>query len=189
MISHAHRCIFIHQRKCAGTSIISAFGVPSKDKAFHIYNDGTLSDDEVVGHWYARDRQVRDYFVFAVVRNPWDRFISGWKYLAKTSNRPLNEIFENLPRKGHDYRHLVRPQLDTLVDRDGKFVPDFVIRYEKLSEGFDEVCRRLGVRLSLPHLNSGSHDPYWTYYQDRTRELVQKLFAKDIEFFGYRFGE
>ena len=28
MICHTYKCIFIHQRKCAGTSIIHAFDIP-----------------------------------------------------------------------------------------------------------------------------------------------------------------
>ncbi len=39
-----------------------------------------------------------------------------------------------MPLEGHDYRHLTRPQLDILIDKNGRFVPDYVIRFENLKE-------------------------------------------------------
>jgi hypothetical protein len=43
MISHRYRCIFVHQRKCAGTSIIRAFGLGPEHPDWHVANDGVLA--------------------------------------------------------------------------------------------------------------------------------------------------
>jgi hypothetical protein len=43
MISHRHRCIFVHQRKCAGTSILRAFGLGPEHPDWHVANDGVLA--------------------------------------------------------------------------------------------------------------------------------------------------
>src|SRR5690349_24904 len=34
-------------------------------------------------------------FKFGVVRNPYDRFVSGWKYLHKTKNQPMHDVLQN----------------------------------------------------------------------------------------------
>jgi hypothetical protein len=92
MISHAHRCIFVHQRKSAGTSVKAMFGPLSEDDRRR-FNGGVLSPD-----WDPEDAVVRDYLKFTVIRNPWDRFVSGWKYCRSTRNRPLIDVIEHLPR-------------------------------------------------------------------------------------------
>jgi hypothetical protein len=133
MISHEHRCIFIHQRKCAGTSIIKAFGIETPDDPrWHFMNDGVLSAD-----YYARP----DYFRFSVVRNPWDRFVSGWLYCASTRDAPLRSLLRNLPKIENDYRHITRLQRDILFDHSGYLVVEKLMRYEILQEDFDHVCR------------------------------------------------
>ena len=60
MISHPHRCIFLHQRKCAGTAIKEAFGLRNEDADWHAYNDGVLDP--------AFAQRPRDYLVFSIVR-------------------------------------------------------------------------------------------------------------------------
>ena len=114
MISHKFKCIFIHQRKCAGSSIIDTFGFKISDPEWHVMNDGVVSPE------YVSD--TSGYFRFAVARNPWDRFVSGWKYLAATRDRSLRDVLTNLPQVGKDYRHLTRPQHTTLFDQNGRLI-------------------------------------------------------------------
>ena len=104
MIDHAHRVIFIHQRKVAGSSIMTAFGYGPDEPNWHQYNNGVLSLD-----WNLRETS---YYVISAVRNPFDRVISSWKYLSSTRNQTLLDVLRAPPLEGHDYRHLTRPQVD-----------------------------------------------------------------------------
>jgi hypothetical protein len=186
MISHRYRCIFIHQRKTAGCSIITSFCITDAEPDWHLFNNGTLSDE-----WGHRQKSAADYIVFTVVRNPWDRFVSGWQYLTATRNRPLLDVLRDLPaeKTGHDYRHLTRPQLDILIDTDGRFVPDFVLRFENLAADYAKLCALIGkTDCSLPHLNETAHRPYAEYFDEPARELFYQQFRKDIEFLGYDFS-
>ena len=180
MISHPHRCIFLHQRKCAGTAIKEAFGLRNEDADWHAYNDGVLDP--------AFAQRPRDYLVFSIVRNPWDRFVSGWKYCKSTRNRTLRQVLLDPPREGHDYRHLTRPQHEILIDREGRPVYDVLLRYETLQADFDRLCERLGrPARRLGERNRGTHAPYREYFDDQTRALLAERYARDIELFGYRW--
>lgn len=180
MISHKYKCIFVHQRKCAGCSIIDTFGFEVSDPEWHFMNDGVLDPEY--------ESAPAGYFRFAVARNPWDRFVSGWKYLAATRDRTLRDILRNLPAEGKDYRHLTRPQHETLYDQNGRLIVDYLIRFESLQQGFDEVCDIIGKRRrKLPHVNRGDRAHYSKYFDEECRELFLRHFARDIELFGYQY--
>jgi hypothetical protein len=187
LISHQHKCIFIHQRKCAGISIMRSFGCEPPDPLAHFLNDGVLSPEY---SWH--DAVVPGYFKFTVVRNPWDRFISGWLYCENTRDKPIDVVLAELPSyTGHDYTHLTRLQRDVLFDAEGKPIYHFLVRFENLQEDFDLVCDHIGKpRTTLPHANSNrDRRPYQEYFHDwSTRERFERHFARDIDTFMYTFG-
>jgi hypothetical protein len=183
LISHRHRCIFVHQRKCAGTSIIAAFAIRPGSLDWHFANDGTLSPQ-----WTADGDLIRRYFKFAVVRNPWDRFVSGWKYLESTRHRTLHDVLSNLPQEGHDYRHLTRPQYVTLFNPNETLAVDKILRFETLEKEFRELSKRFHIKPVLPHLNVTLRLPsYRDVFNDQTRLLFEELFKEDIRRFDYHF--
>lgn len=139
MVSHEHRCIFIHQRKCAGTSVINHFGLTLTDPEWHYFNDGLMSENPC---WSSVKTDYAGYTVFSIVRNPWDRFISAWKYLPSTRDRDIEDVLNNLPEKGHDFRHITRPQSAILLDRNGDLITDDLIYFENLQEGFTAFCKK-----------------------------------------------
>ena len=194
MISHKHKFIFIFQHKCAGTTLKS---VLEKHDAwnleFHLgvksyeYNDYDLE-------------KYKDYFIFAVKRNPYDRVVSGWKYLQndlpsnvkRTLKRGLSfkDTLLNLPQKGHDYHHITQLQTENLINQDGKLICNMLLRFENLQKDFDIVCKKIGLpSQKLPHLQKSEHKHYTEYYDDEARQIVAEKYAKDIEYFGYKFGE
>ena len=186
MIDVERRCIYIHQRKTAGSSIISAFGLTPQQQAWHRFNDGVAGDA-----WKQRSDQERGYFVFSSVRNPFDRLISAWLYLPETRDRPLLDVLLDPPRKGHAHRHLTRPQVALLRDPEsGSLVTDDLIRFETRQADFDRICMRVGLPpRPLPHLGAGKRNRDWRgYFDARTRALAEALFHEDLATFGYRFG-
>jgi len=162
-------------------------GCAQDDPDRHACNDGVLS---LAPPWADRQRLFRYYLVFTVVRNPWERFISGWRYCASTRDRTVLEVLRDLPREGHDHRHVTRQQTDLICGAGCRFVVDYMIRFEALQAGFDEVCRRSGKHpYRLPHINTTSHRPYADYLCAESRALFARHFARDNALLGYGFDQ
>jgi len=186
MISHKHGFVFIHINKTGGTSIVKSLGVRSD----HPRAKRALE--------YSQKKAWENYFKFTFVRNPWDKECSDYHYHSrlwhkKTNRKKLSfEEYLKLPELHPQHKKYFwhSNQLDWLRSLNHEIEMDFIGRFESLQEDFNTVCDRIGMpRRQLPHKNSSSHDGYTKYYTDETREIVANLYAKDIEYFGYRFGE
>lgn len=66
-------------------------------------------------------------------------------------------------------------------------IVDFIGRYENLEADFATVAARLGIAGNLAWVNASRHAGYRDYYDDVTRVIVAKRFARDIAAFDYRF--
>jgi hypothetical protein len=196
--------IFVHVQKTGGNSVRTALG-------------GDIFDPRK--HWTARElREVygdaawASSFKFSFVRNPWDRLVSWWAMIENSRDyvdldQPPNAFFGHVLNKSRNFqefllrcdgeivetdgrKNIFRNQMDYLVDDSGAIIVDFIGRFEHLQEGFDEICGRLGrASVELERSNGSEHAPYTQYYTPAAIELVARHYVRDIEHFGYRFGQ
>lgn len=152
---------------------------------WHKYNGGALGDA-----WRMRSPPENAYFAFSAVRNPFDRLVSAWKYLPNFRDRPLEELLNNLPTEGHDFRHVAVTQSAMLTDPvTRRLMVDDLIRFESLQLDFDRICAKIGKpQCTLEHVNPTRREKgYRQYFTEETRAAAEELFAADLSSFNYEF--
>ncbi|MFC3101916.1 sulfotransferase family 2 domain-containing protein [Altererythrobacter lauratis] len=172
MISHPHRCVFVHVPKTGGQSVESVFlalhGLSWEDRRpLLLYaNDDPAKGPDRMAHLLAREyvalghidpAQFAGYFKFAFVRNPWARLVSEFEY-RQNSHLPTFEQFVDarlaqLDSFSDHSRHIV-PQTDCVTDENGNYIVDFIGRFETLAQDFATMARHLNLPSEqLPHRN------------------------------------
>lgn len=194
--SHTHRggiiaCkeqkfLYMKAGKTAGTSI---YRKDLERRIPGIVSGQRDSLQRQIDQWLATvtDEELEDYFIFTVVRNPWDRLVSVASYLKI----PFRELVHNYWKYWEDeeVRTHVLP-CHHYSHHDGVRFADMICRFECIQADFNLICDHLGIeRRKLVHSNKSSHVHYSQFYGDEEREIVADLYAKDIEYFGYMFEQ
>lgn len=211
MIDHEHKFIFIHIPKCAGTSVYKAL-IPENDWHYNINvtKHGGWDAKNKIYKQHATALQTKEfyrpdfdnYFSFTFTRNPWSKVVSDYFWMTNSDGRMRKGTFleylnnendfdlENLKKETfYRYDHII-PQTDFILDKNGENMVNFIGRFENLQNDFDIICEKIGIpQQQLPHKNKTNHKHYTEYYDEETRQIVADKYAKDIEYFGYIFGE
>ena len=213
-IFHDTKSIFVHITKCGGTSVEEVLFPESKRTEENLWMGicNTPGDPlffrnkygETGGLQHLSAKSIRravgeevfnNYFKFTFVRNPYDRAVSqffytktrgdlaDWlglsgdfsflEYLNSLLNSPMHAQFQ--------------PQCDFLFEGPNLLV-DFVGKLESFQEDFDFVCTMIGnSNEGLPHVNRSRISHYRDSYSSlEEKQIVDKLYKVDLEFFKYR---
>ena len=109
------------------------------------------------------EETLAQYFTFAFVRHPFDRFVSVCAFLARSDHTyqddPTAWMKRALTRAPFRKRVLVTTQSALLTcEPSGSLKLDFVGRYESLQDDCDHVCRALSLPVvTLSRKNSSEH--------------------------------
>jgi len=188
-VSDKDKFIFFHTPKVAGSSIHIFFkdhyGLTGVDRA---------DPPPLIHHMSAKkfldnNPNKKDYFKFAFVRNPFDRFVSAYsdftqiRNLNLTSFKDFCKSFPNSEFSGDI--HWI-PQHKLLCD-DETIVPDFIGRYENISDDLKKISNIIGFNIDIDHHRKTKRKSYKDTYDDESREIIQDFFSKDLELFEYLF--
>ncbi len=137
-------------------------------------------------------------FTFSIVRNPWDRAVSLYNFLADANNpvQPIPTFREYLFEIKQEFLEgeFIRPAVFKhgcyfyLCEND-KIIVDRVIKYENREEELKKISETIGFDLSpaVHHGKTQDKNGYKKHYDSETRKIIELVYAKDIEEFGYSF--
>ena len=181
IISEERKIIYMKPSRAAGTSIRRTLKKQIPDL------NHKKADPEFYRNWISNitDQKLDQYFIFSAIRNPWDRVVSvesifkiGWKKLLGpciTEGKWTDTIEQThaIPVYGYSYFN------------GHKFV-DFIIRYERLQEDYNYLCKIIGIESEpLPrYLKSVRKTDYRLYYNEDQKEVVRRAYMLAEQIFG-----
>ncbi len=229
LVSNRKKFIFTKTKKTAGTSVESFFEPYCMNDKEFVEKDSRqeyISSTGIVGHrggigakkpkWYNHmpaklickqlGQEIwNEYFKFTVVRNPFDKLISGFAMVDNQVKKdPKFFGAKNLIHRvvGATDIERFRSWLKLgggkkFIDRDaylidGEVCMDYFIKYEDLDGGISYVSEHLGLESQdrkLPKFKSGirkDKDKISEYYDEETEEIVRSLFSWELDYFGYK---
>ena len=208
IVSHAHKLIFTHIPKNAGTSIRAWFErwVPDADEIPNV-------DKHMTPH-HVHTRHLDNYTHFAVVRNPYDRLLSQYNFHVERHEQYLkpksklrnkewaNEKYNELKQGFSNWLTDPHP----IADREAKWydyrwcpqslwcTPDtHILKFETLEQDFKWVQDKVGNNVEdagLQRLNITTSDNDHRTSANRVllaphRELILSHLLVDFKRFGY----
>jgi len=193
----AQRLVFIHNPKCAGTSIHAALKRLPGAQAFwgRRYD---VAEDAIIDMAHltiaqARKRLGKDetFRSFGFVRDPYARFVSSYLHLKRWSadHRALSMdelAFDILDeeRIRFDWKFIhFAPQYRFFYEGKERTV-DRVWKTEDLPRAWDEMCREFSVDAKLASQNRGDLRDTATL-SPAIEARINQLYARDFKFLDY----
>ncbi len=218
-VYRAHRVAHIHIPKTAGTTIEQQFAdlgdMPWNTSSWYgrIRRPDRWYEDHHLTLCELRQRspdEVRWLDMFAVVRNPYQRLISEYRWRHKlvfeqkvpelTAFESFDAMIAAVPRDlAHNwYRYIavadrdhanvlvhLRPQWQYVCDATGRLDPRVeIVRFERLRDDLEPLYRRWGVA-SRPFGGPSAPFDLAEYYTDESLAVVNAVYERDFEWFGY----
>lgn len=143
------------------------------------------------------------YFTFAVIRNPWDRVFSAYKYLSKGGNcQEDQDDFNKYIADYKDFEDFVRhglsnasktqihfiPQTFWFCEKNNKVLVNEVIKLDNLEESIVQIMKRFNKsHYKLPVANKSNSLDYRGFYNEETIAIVKGIYKQEIELFNFNF--
>lgn len=208
IISHKKKFIFVHLFKTAGTSVTAEllpYARPIERIAANKYFSycyqfsGDVGKAKINGvRKHASASEIRNfvganvfknYFVFAIVRNPFDLQLSLYKYIRKSKVHRHHKFANTM--SFHDFciwnmQNGARTQ-SSFIFEEGLCLVDHIGRFESLNQDFPNICDKIGLpQKILQHLNKSERASTWRqYYTDDLLVLVADYFREDFNLLDY----
>lgn len=191
-ISHSKKVVFVHVPKTAGTTIERALGMMNSESLYnHRYDEELrvcpqhLYPNEIL----QKHPQAKDYYWFAVVRNPLDRFISEYHHINLIEGRGVefrglsfSDFVKCLDLPQEERMFLFDRHLEPQINFINKHV--HVFKYEQLNECFEMLKQKFRIPF-FTHERKSFRGEVSDYYDKYLEEKVRSFYKQDFEAFGY----
>ena len=184
MVIDTYKCIYVAVPKTGSKSIRSRIGWP-----VNFHEDITQIKQGITLE------KFNSYYKFGFVRNPWDRAVSLYHRVERGHVRSSISFDQFIYGHTRATDTCIHPtpkvnQLDFFVDSKGHIVADYIGKFETLEQDWKHICNIINCpEVNLPHLNQSRHKHYTEYYNHATQDIIATRFAKDIEYFNYKFSD
>ena len=198
MLSKQHQFVFVHVPKTGGASVVEILRALYQEKKPPCAHLTASEYRRMLGH-----SQFDAYYKWAIVRNPYERFLSSYYWrkhqmlrrgFRKAAAVSIEDLALNMERYRYsDERHILSQYELTHVD--GKCVCE-IYRYE---EGLENILRLAIPKISqdripneisqIPRIHDVRRDkrPYYEQLSPAAIEAISQRYRKDFEAFGYEF--
>lgn len=195
-VFHKWKTVFIQIPKNASSSIFNRLSnttdLQNQGNHTTFFDDMQNQDSEL----------FESYFSFAIVRNPYDRFISSYEFASLDDSfvkLNFNEFVKKCESNGNNFylREPIYfvPQYKYITIKNIILV-DEIIKFENLNEEWIKISKKINtlhnftpIKETLEVINATPHkmNKNWEdYYNEETKEIVYNLYKKDFEIFGYK---
>lgn len=169
---------------------------------------------ELLDHGFLTPDERRSLFVFTTVRNPFDSLVSLYSKLKHKHQSHLHDPqswIHQLEGFKEDIEYCQEHTFTEWIEK--KYKPawlaklrgrgkrgvynrytrdaDFIMRFERLQADFERALSEVGLvqKPLLPAFNlTATRDKdYRTYYDQRSRRIVEYVFERELAHFGYQF--
>lgn len=218
MISHEHRCIFVHVPKTGGSSLellLTGYDWIAENRAdYEVFlgerdtwrERGSSLDARAPGYF---DRRLRvkhatqamaraiygqhwaEYLTFTFVRDPWARVVSIYRHGCRDAPGLMPATFAEWLRQPVVKDHVGQRVFQRFIDDWDGF--DFVGRFEHFAEDAAVLLGLVGAQPvpALPHVDHGSTAVDHRPFYGEHEDLigiVARHSQAEIEQFGYSFA-
>jgi len=214
LISHKNRFITIDIPKTATRSLretllpLSLLDIIGQSAGKSFYQHGTALDCQK--GFTDIGLNFSDYFSFCIVRNPWRRYLSFFKYYKEKAEEYLTakdfqewenskieqgKIAANL-FKTNDYHHTLKTiiinqpeQSHYFLNKNQDIMVSHVARFENLQNEFDYLCETVGLdKMKLLHSNkSETQISCSDIYNQELIDLVADKEKEVIDLMHYQY--
>jgi hypothetical protein len=200
MIDHKRKCIFIHIPKNGGRYVTDLFletKLVEWDKKNKLWKQHASAFETKT--FYVDEQVWDDYFKFAIVRNPYEKMYSGFRFLCGNKIDPTLDNFKRMLRCEGPYRFLKRKFMNrpktrrhhiftqkSFIVHEGELMVDHVLRFENLSEGMKALEEKYKIDIGFEEKQTiSSVDRALDFYDNEAKLLVEDMYKEDFEYFKY----
>ena len=193
MISYQYKFIFVHAGRTGGSSFERIAGTPITDDARTEGLGNTDFDEKHKGFEYYKQHYPAEFtafFKFTIVRNPYDRLVSAWKWqTAVVKNQKLSTLKDFIEARPDASKYSEKFKLEGLSVFESIKKFDYIGRFEDLISTYYHLSKKLNIQMdAIPHTNRTGLGEYQKYYDEDTIDLVRKKYSIDLELFGYGYN-
>lgn len=205
-ISYTYNTIFIHNPRCAGTTIEKILGTCSPKE--YLFFKKNIKSGEKNPQYFTYlelknnlDIKWDEFFVFSIVRNPYSRFVSEYNHRKHLFSKSRKQIYnpvnfatfvKSLDLSTSERVKMFDGHLETqtnfLKNQANVIEPSIrIFKFENLEPCLAMLEEKTGVSYKNYFWSKKSMDetPYQEFYTPETKSIVYNFYKEDFDNFGY----